>query len=58
MIRVVLGKFLELCGMLVVGLGFILGMNGTIHLHYELAALCGGACVFGLGYMLEKKYRT
>ena len=44
--------------MLIVGIGFVLGMNGTIHLHYELAALCGGACVFGLGYMLEKKYRT
>ena len=58
MVRLALGKFLEIGGMLIVGLGFYLGITGVIHLHYELAALCAGATVFGLGYLLEKKSRV
>ena len=58
MTRVVLGKFLEMIGMFVVAGGFLLGLQGVIHLHYELLALAAGVGLFVLGYILEGRKRV
>lgn len=51
-----LGRFLEMVGLCVVLLGLVVGLSyGAIRA--ELLYLAGGAGIFALGYLLERRHR-
>lgn len=52
--KVMVGKMLELIGMVIVLVGFLYGVQFSL-IKFELGALGIGAAVFYGGWMLEKK---
>lgn len=49
-----LGKFLELAGMVVVLSGLLFGLQFSL-IKFELGALFAGSAIFYCGWMLEKR---